>query len=451
MPDPHEQPGKAAEPETRAVETPDEIESGNVLEDLLLQAEIFVQYGLKPRALERAERLARQFPGEEGRNQRLRSLYASLDFSPGSPSAPPRAEAEKLPEDVIVDGARVSEITRSIFRQGNVRALLSTAVNEIGRAWHASRCVAGLCSSGRPPTAAVEYFAPGLAQSNVKSIVLIITTLAAATSDGKPVAVEDVAVSQAFAALSPARNALDIRSLVALPLVEAEQTIGVIVLEQCGGRRRWRTHDVNVLKSLAEQVVVTAAHIRLRSMVRSLSLADERSGLLSRAGYLDCLLTECERAKKQNTALAVLLVEFGRQQARPQRHQQSDEALESFMQEAGRTLAGHVRQNDIAIRYDAATVAMILPDTRGRDSFAVLDKVRRTLVGIRLDGAPPAMVAGMAEAIVDEPMDAADSVTELINRAEAALEAARQEGGGVAKLLLRPDAEAAEPASEARP
>jgi hypothetical protein len=47
-------------------------------------------------------------------------------------------------------------------------------------------------------------------------------------------------------------------------------------------------------------------------------------------------------------------------------------------------------------------------------------------------------MAGMGEAILSQSMDEVDSVTELINRVETALEAAEREGEGAAKLLLRP-------------
>ncbi len=438
MLDPEKQREPSASPDSSG-EGASEIQSANVLEDLLLQAEIFLQYGMKPRALERAERIARQFPGEHTHNTRLRSLYIALGFSPHAGGAvAARTAAEEQPEDAIVDVARVSEMTRNIFRQASVRSLLSTAVNEIGRTWRVSRCVAGFCNPGRPPTAAVEFFAPGLAQADVKSIVLVLTTMSQATANGEVVQLDDVADAPAFAMLAPVRKTLDLRSLLALPLVETGQAIGVLVLQQCERLRRWRANDVAVLRSLAEQIVLTAAHIRLRSMVRSLSLADEGSGLLSRNAYLDCLLSECTRAQKQKTAVTVILLQFAPQ--RTQAARQVDQELESFMQQAGQSVAGQLRQNDIAIRYDTGTVAAILPDTGGRDAFVVLDKFRRVCSSLRLDGQPAPMAAGVAEAVNDGSADPVDTVTEVINRVETALEAAKTEGESVVKLALRPSA-----------
>src|SRR5205085_5048475 len=228
----------------------DEEASGNVLEDLMLQAEIFLQYGLKPRAVERLERIARIFPGEERRNEKLRSLHASAGFAgqsaaaDGDDESAAAAPAAEMVDDVSTDVARVSEITRNIYRQAAVKSVLSTAVNEIGKAWRVGRCVAGLCVPGKPPSAAVEYCAPSMGQSDVKSIVKLVTTLVGLTTDGSPLAVEDIASSKKVAALAKTAQALGIKSLLAVPMMENEQVTGVVILEQCDRMRKWRANEI---------------------------------------------------------------------------------------------------------------------------------------------------------------------------------------------------------------
>lgn len=97
---------------------------------------------------------------------------------------------------------------------------------------------------------------------------------------------------------------------------------------------------------------------------------------------------------------------------------------------------GHLRQNDMAVRYDSTTLALVLPDTKGKDAFFVVDKMRKVLGMVKIDGKDGLpLTAGIAEAVLEGNIDPADSVTELINRLEAALEAAQQEGGATAKLL----------------
>src|SRR5258706_7256143 len=45
------------------------------LEDLIVQTEIFLQYSLQNKALERLQKIAATFPAEEEPNTRLRNLY----------------------------------------------------------------------------------------------------------------------------------------------------------------------------------------------------------------------------------------------------------------------------------------------------------------------------------------------------------------------------------------
>src|SRR5262249_30169495 len=162
--------------------------------DFILQAEIYLQYGMRSKAMERLERISKLFPHEEDNNEKLRHLYISAGFTPAYQSKPAAraaggaagashgADAGKghaapktdFEENAVDTFARVTEITRNISRQANVKSVLFTAVNEIGRHFNASRCVAGLCTLGKPPSAALEYCAPGIKQSDVMSIVKLI-------------------------------------------------------------------------------------------------------------------------------------------------------------------------------------------------------------------------------------------------------------------------------------
>ncbi len=107
------------------------------------------------------------------------------------------------------------------------------------------------------------------------------------------------------------------------------------------------------------------------------------------------------------------------------------------MQQVGQTICAQVRQNDIAVRYDLASIALILPDTNDKNAFFVVDKMRKVLAGQKIPGTdkPLNIAVGIAEAVMQQQFEAIDIVTEAINRAEAALDAARAEGPNSAKAL----------------
>ena len=64
------------------------------LQDLMLQAEILVQYGMRNKAVERLQRIQELFPREEERNEDLQRLYMSAGVTPryaGAAPLPPAA------------------------------------------------------------------------------------------------------------------------------------------------------------------------------------------------------------------------------------------------------------------------------------------------------------------------------------------------------------------------
>jgi len=437
------------EPEPQSTE---EDAQTTVLEDLVLQAEIFLQYSMRFKALERLERISKLFPYEEEKNEKLRQLFQTAGFTPdykgvprpaGMPPPSPPAGAPAPPpvmpaatnEDAVDNIARVTEITRNIYRQGNVKSVLFTTVNEVGRHWQVSRCIAGLCSPGKPPSAALEYCSPGVPQSDVMAIVKLIAAVLPVTEQRGAVSLADAPSSLELAPAREVLASLDIRSLLAVPLLDADRVVGILLLEQCGSPRLWRQADIVVLRTIADQVVQAFQNARLRSLVRNLAVTDERSGLLKRSSYLDVLLSEARRAQQQKSTLTVMLCYFGKPSALVR--ECGEAAVREMMLQVGQIVTANIRQSDMGVGYDLTTVALILADTTAKNSFFVIDKMRKALAAIKIPGSDRevTLTAGIAEAAIQHSFDPVDIVTEVINRAEAALEIASTEGGNKAHAI----------------
>ncbi|HEV2965000.1 MAG TPA: tetratricopeptide repeat protein [Candidatus Angelobacter sp.] len=425
-----------------------------VLEDFILQAEIYLQYGMRSKALERLERISKLFPHEEEKNDKLRHIYTVSGFSPkyetsakaaansqtGVPlpgkmqTSTPTVTPTALNDENAVDNfARVTEITRNIYRQANVKSVLFTAVNEIGRHFNASRCVAGLCTVGKPPSAALEYCAPGVKQSDVMSIVRLIGITQHLAVNGVVNIPNAKSASELESVHEHVQN-LSIESLLAVPLMDAGEQAGILILEQCAARQ-WRPTDVIVLRTIADQMILAVSNARLRTLMKTLAVTDEKSGLLKRSSYLDVLLSEVRRSMQQRTPLTLMLLHFGKPTALTKEVGEAN--VESLMQQVAQTICSHIRQNDVALRYDLTTIALVLSDTNEKNAFLVVDKMRKVLVSTKIPTTDrqPALSVGIAEAVLQPQFDAVDVVTEVINRVEAALDEARAEGGNKAHSL----------------
>src|SRR5580658_4428766 len=423
------------------------------LQDLMLQAEILVQYGMRNKAVERLQRIQELFPREEERNEDLQRLYLSAGVTPsyaGSarmqavappapappvPAAPVAAVADPAAE--MRNVTRVAEITRKLYHQTSAGAVLTTAVNEIGRHWEVSRCVAAMRTPGSPPTAMQEFCGKGVnagASSALKEIMCALHDLCMLSSASEPLILAD---AQKTGELEGVRNSLvelGTSAVMAFPLSNGEDPVGVLALLH-NKPRAWPQTDAVVLKTLADQMVIALNNAGLRRLVKNLSVTEEKSGLLKRSSYLDLLLAESKRATQNASPLSVLLLQFGRSAALLKEY--GEAAIQSVMEKIGQQFAANIRTNDLAFRYDTTTIAIILGDTAEKEALLAVEKLRKVIAEVRLPskdesakGHSLEFSAGLAEAVVRESYDPVDIVTEVINRAEHALATSLVQGPG---------------------
>ena len=174
---------------------------------------------------------------------------------------------------------------------------------------------------------------------------------------------------------------LGITSLLALPLSDGQDQMGVLLLAQ-NTARGWHSADVVVLKTISEQIVIALTNAGLRRLVKSLSVTDEQSGLLKRASYLDLLMAETRRAVQQSTPVTVTLMQFGKSAAMLKEH--GEKAVEAVMQQIGQLFAANIRQNDLAFRYEKTTIALVLGETGEKEAVLAIEKLRKLLAEVKL-------------------------------------------------------------------
>jgi len=196
-----------------------------------------------------------------------------------------------------------------------------------------------------------------------------------------------------------------------------------------------------VLKTISDQIVIALNNAGLRRLVKNLSVTDEDSGLLKRASYLDLLMAETNRAIQQSTAVTILLMQFGKDMIK----EAGAGRVEAIMRQVGQLFAANIRQNDLAFRYDADTVAIVLGETAEKEALLAVEKLRKLLSSVHMPDSedPVPLSVGVAEAVVRPQFDAVDVVTEVINRVELALDMALSQGSGKVISLAATHASAA--------
>ncbi len=424
------------------------------LEDLIVQTEIFLQYSLQSKALERLQKIASMFPGEEARNARLQNLYQMANWWPAGAAKPkqepgPRPPATAAPvveaqpvqvttrtgvysAETLRDLSKISEINQKIFRQQTPRAMLNTAVSEVGSHLRATRCIAVVGAPGRPPEMSAEFCSPTIKAAPGAQVVLLLAQMEKAEPDELGGLVVDATEGSILTELGLA-TALG----VMITDKETQAPAGMMIVGH-DEPHKWKPNEAYFLQAIGDQMLMSVSHTRLRSLVRRMGVSDERTGLLSRSSYQSCLLTEADRARTQGTplALAILQIDRGAEILR----QQGESPLERFLEQLARSLQPIVRQNDVAVKYTSWSLAFILPDTTLSGAQNLADKLRRAASGLRppWDATQITLSAGIVEAVAKHEFDSEDIVTDLINRAEFSVEEARKKGGDTVVTLDTP-------------
>jgi len=441
--------GKKEREEQQQVRVQEPTLGAAALQDLMLQAEILVQYGMRSKAIERLQRIQELFPGEEEHNHDLQKLYISAGIEPQyaksamppAPAAPAAASSDPASAATAATAAaaseaadvsslaRVAEITRKLYHQGNAEGVLKTAASEIGANWRTARCIAALRKPGLPPSAVQEYHMDGLIPANSASMVSLVEALQDLAVARGTVTMGDVGNAPELIGVRSAIEELQIKSLLALPLTEGNDQVGVLILTQ-NTDRLWQPSEVLVIRTLSDQVLIALNNAGLRRLVKNLSVTDEKSGLLKRASYLDLLQAETRRGLQQGTTVTVLLMQFGRRSALIREY--GEQAVTAVMDQIGQLFSQNIRTNDLAFRYEATTVALLLGDTGEKEALLAVEKLKRLLGEVRFPGKDKGVEfsAGLAQAVMRQHFDPADIVTEVANRADHALELAVAQGGG---------------------
>ena len=415
------------------------------LQDLMLQAEILVQYGMRNKALERLQRIQQLFPHEEDRNADLRQLYVTAGMTPqyaagaATPASPASASAAAgtgagAASDLdMANFARVPDITRKLNQQNTANGVLTTAATEIGTQWKLARCMVALRKPGLVTSAAKQFTGPGTQPADSEVVEQVVSTLHDLAISRGTLVCPDIAAAPELQGLAPQLSALNARSLLALPLMDGNDHLGVMLLME-NAARAWPPNDVILFKMIAEQVAIALNNAGLRRLVKNLSVTDENSGLLKRASYIDLLMGEVRRATQQATPVTVLLMRFAERATIAK--EQGEAAADNLMQRLGQLVAANVRQNDLAFRYAANAIAIVLGETGENEALRVVDKMRRLIAtAIGEKQIASSFNAGIAGAVLRQQFDPVDIVTEVINRVERALEKSVAEGPGKSVVM----------------
>ncbi len=156
------------------------------------------------------------------------------------------------------------------------------------------------------------------------------------------------------------------------------------------------------------------------------ALRDPETGMFHRAAFLALAERDWLRAGRYGGDVALLLVEIDR--LRQMTDQSGPRVADALLGGLGRQVQASLRAADLVARFDAAQLAVFLPQADATGALDVADRIREHVQHLSLPGLPDtAQFTASVGVAVLRPLH--QPLSSLVGHAQHALQQARQAGG----------------------
>ena len=216
-----------------------------------------------------------------------------------------------------------------------------------------------------------------------------------------------------------------------VPLTAHHETLGVLHLQvrrrvEGTARRNLLADRQRLAVSLAEDIALALANIRLRDVLREQSSRDALTGLFNRRYMEESLDRELRRAAREGYSLGLIMADLDHLKAFNDAYGHA--VGDAVLQAVGSFLLSAIRREDIACRFGGEEFVIILPKATLEETQRRAEVLRRGLAEIRVDALTPDGPAVTMSAGVAAFPDHGAGVDVLLHRADEALYRAKAAG-----------------------
>ena len=165
-------------------------------------------------------------------------------------------------------------------------------------------------------------------------------------------------------------------SLVVLPLISGERTLGTLVL---GARRRGAFGDTvrSLLEVLASHLAVSLANAGMMKQLEQLATTDGMTGLYNKRTMLELGAQKIEAAQRFNQPLSILVtdIDFFKKVNDTYGHDVGDEVIKGL----GRILKETKRATDVVSRFGGEEFVVLCDHTDTQGAHLLAERVRESL------------------------------------------------------------------------
>ena len=209
------------------------------------------------------------------------------------------------------------------------------------------------------------------------------------------------------------------KSIDMIPLVVENKIIAVLLCEDLNEDER------DNFLILSSQLAMELKKANLYENVERLSIKDGLTDIYLRRYFMDRLIEEAKRAKRQNLTFAILMLDIDnfKHCNDTYGHMVGDVVLK----EVAATIKENVREIDLAARYGGEEFVILLPDTNEVDAVGVAERIRRSIEGRKVVAYDETVRVKISIGITIYPVHS-EGISDLINKADQALYFSKQKG-----------------------
>lgn len=217
-----------------------------------------------------------------------------------------------------------------------------------------------------------------------------------------------------------------IRSFLCLPLIVQEQRLGVLYVYR-DDRPDFGADEIDLLATFAHFAAGAISNARLHARMTDLAQMDGLTGLHNRRSFDERLGGELERSARYGHGFALLMfdVDHFKRVNDSHGHQAGDAVLQFLADLLLRQARSRV---DLAARFGGEEFVVLLPETGADGALLVAERIRTELESAAI-AIPAGTTIGVTASIgICCYPDSGDSVAKLVENADRALYAAKQQG-----------------------
>jgi diguanylate cyclase (GGDEF)-like protein len=164
-----------------------------------------------------------------------------------------------------------------------------------------------------------------------------------------------------------------------LPLMAQGESLGVLHLSssEAGAAERWSEAKQRMATTVADQLGLAVANLKLRETLRNQSIRDALTGLFNRRYLEETLERELSRARRTNASLGLIMMDLDH--FKHFNDTFGHEAGDVLLREVGRLLQETVRGGDVACRYGGEEFVVILPEASAETTRLRAERLRESI------------------------------------------------------------------------